>query len=126
MESQPLLQRREVCTKIDMKRNAIKNQRRHGLHSCLLRFRKTILAFSKVDNLHRVFTFVDGFRHFLFGFNAHRATGMIEYCFVHFVSSFFDLSRSSSSRMTDQTCPRIQNAESGHFLVSRAQSGVNH
>jgi hypothetical protein len=109
-----------------MKWNAIQNQRRNGLYSRLLRLRKTILTFSKVDNFHRVLPLVEGFRQFMLGFNANRATGMIEYSFVHFLISFFGLNHSGVSRMTTQRCSKIQNSERGHFLVSGAQSGVNH
>lgn len=70
-----------------MKREAIKNQCGHGFYACLLRLKEAILAFSEMDNLHRVFALVDGFRHLFFGFNADRTTGMIVNSFAHLIIS---------------------------------------
>ncbi len=124
--SQPLFQINEICTKIDMERDAIKNQRRHGFHSRLLSLLKAIFVFSKVDNLHRVFAFVDGLCHLLFGFDANRTTGMIEYSFAHFVIPIFGFRQSGSSRLKAIGYAMIQEADRGHFLVGRALFSVKH
>jgi len=71
-----------------MKGNVIKNQGRHGFRSSLLSLRKAVLAYPK-NNLHRVFIRVDDFRHFLFGFNTNRTSGIIEHSFAHFLTPLF-------------------------------------
>lgn len=83
MEPLRLLEDRQVRSKVDMERNAIKDQSRDGLHSGLLRFWQTIFAFAKVNDFDRVFVFVGCFRNLLFGLDTYRASGVKEYNFVH-------------------------------------------
>jgi len=83
-----LLQCGKVGSKIDVEWHPIKHQSRDRLDARLFRLADSVLFLAQVNDFDGIFCLIERMGDTLFSLHANRAPSMVEYRFIHFVSSF--------------------------------------